>query len=560
MLLSEPLWYFGKLSRVVFFMMLSFVQVASGEDWPQYMRDASHSANSVERWNGNLGIDAKFKLDDAILTSPAVVSDRVFVVDQMGTAYCIDFANTKLLWKSSPPGANAVGANTSSPCVVNDTVAYGTTSGQFHLLSALNGQVIRTIDLGESILGAITHANDSFYLQTLDGVIHCLDLSGDTRWQYDPYRDASTKPGSRYKRQYSGVAITVSGERVFAAVGFDIVCLRDEADSAKLIWKKKRPISDTYLPSGLSCDDTWLYASFPGKDGKGAVVRLRLDSGVFDEDQDSIADQWAVLTPPAIRDERAYYCRQAFGLAAARFGSDKRVEWSTFSDNPESTTPAIASPILAGDHCLFTTLDGRIGLANVSNPSLVSDRLVTISTPTGACITSSPAYSNGAFYFGDDAGYLYRMRPNEGGSSVAPSRSHEVFRSKSVVKEVGDRRYGWPSAFGGPRNSNFVDDPAVRPPFRLRWATKCGGLFKQAVCATEKDVVAITLGGLVICREQMTGRIRWRRHLSGQAWCRSALMAAEGRIYVPRMFRYAISQVIGREVVSLLFGWRNGRN
>ncbi len=59
---------------------------------------------------------------------------------------------------------------------------------------------------------------------------------------------------------------------------------------------------------------------------------------------------------------------------------------------------------------------------------------------------------------------------------------------------------------------------------------------KQAVCATEEDVVYVTLGGLVVCREQMTGRIRWRRHLPGQAWCRSALLAAEGRVYVPRMF------------------------
>ena len=79
-------------------------------------------------------------------------------------------------------------------------------------------------------------------------------------------------------------------------------------------------------------------------------------------------------------------------------------------------------------------------------------------------------------------------------------------------------RYAWPSAFGGPANANFIEDPAVKPPFRLRWAAKSGGLFKQSVCATEEDVVYVTLGGLVVCREQMTGRIRWRRHLPGQAW------------------------------------------
>ena len=51
----------------------------------------------------------------------------------------------------------------------------------------------------------------------------------------------------------------------------------------------------------------------------------------------------------------------------------------------------------------------------------------------------------------------------------------------------------------------------------------------QDISATEsgeEDVVYVTLGGLVVCREQMTGRIRWRRHLPGQAWCRSALLVA----------------------------------
>jgi len=70
------------------------------------------------------------------------------------------------------------------------------------------------------------------------------------------------------------------------------------------------------------------------------------------------------------------------------------------------------------------------------------------------------------------------------------------------------------------------DDPTVKPPFRLRWATKRCGLFKQAIRATEEDVVHVTLGGLVVCREQMTGRIRWRHYSPGQALCRSAWLAA----------------------------------
>jgi outer membrane protein assembly factor BamB len=106
-------------------------------------------------------------------------------------------------------------------------------------------------------------------------------------------------------------------------------------------------------------------------------------------------------------------------------------------------------------------------------------------------------------------------------------------------------RYAWPSAFGGPENTNFIGDPAIKPPLRLRWAVKSGGLFKQAVCASAEDVVYVTLGGMVVCREQMTGRIRWRRHLPGQTWCRSALLVADGNIFVPRMFSLRYPKSLG---------------
>ncbi|MCH8993098.1 MAG: PQQ-binding-like beta-propeller repeat protein, partial [Acidobacteria bacterium] len=173
----------------------------------------------------------------------------------------------------------------------------------------------------------------------------------------------------------------------------------------------------------------------------------------------------------------------------------------------------------------------------------------TIATPTGAVVTSSPAVSDGTVYFGSDDGFLYILRSEKSNSPA--KQANRTSPRKSEVTSVGDLRYGWPSAFGGPTNANFIDDPSVKPPFRLRWATKCGGLFKQSVCATEEDVLYVTLSGLVVCREQMTGRIRWRRHLPGQAWCRSALLAADGKIFVPRMFSLRYPKSLGSQ--SMLY-------
>lgn len=516
-------------------------------DWTQYMRDAAHTAAARdERLSMPLRVAARVTLDDAVLTSPVVSGGRAYVVDQMGAAYCIDAQQPEIVWKTRPPGADAVGGNTSSPCVVDGQLAYGTTAGKFYVLDATTGEVLRTIKFDQPIFGSITAANGRYYLQTLDGVIHCLEMGGTPCWRFDPYAEAPRDPGSREKRQYCGAPVAVLGKTVVAAAGFDLMCLRDRGARAEVVWVQRKPIKDAHMPIGVSLSGNWAYASFPGKDGKGAVVRVNLATGRIDQHRDVISDQWAVLTPPAIRDSAAYFCRQAFGLSVGRFGEHPGVAWSSFSDRPESRTPAIAAPTLAGEHCLFTLLSGGLAITRLSNgdASPNSDAVIQfVPTPSGAVITSSPAVSDGIVYFGSDDGCLYILRSDKANAPAKQAR--RTSQRRSSVTPAGHKRYDWPSAFGGPENANFINDPAVKPPFRLRWATKCGGLFKQAVCATEDDVVYVTLGGLVVCREQMTGRIRWRRHLPGQAWCRSALLAADGSIYVPRMFSLRYPKSLG---------------
>jgi len=91
---------------------------ATAMDWPQYMRDAQHTGDArEERLEMPLVLTAHIELEDAVLTSPVVVSGRVFVVDQMGTAYGIDLDTSTVLWKTAPEGTDALGSNTSSPCV-----------------------------------------------------------------------------------------------------------------------------------------------------------------------------------------------------------------------------------------------------------------------------------------------------------------------------------------------------------------------------------------------------------------------------------------------------------
>src|SRR5262245_3859213 len=122
--------------RRLFLVMLAWFVPLAGSvfpatgDWPQFMRDSAHTGDAAdEALRLPLELVAQVQLDDAVMTSPAVVDGLAYVVDQMGTAYCIDALAGKVVWKASPDGTAAMGSNTSSPCVAQGRVYFGTTAG-----------------------------------------------------------------------------------------------------------------------------------------------------------------------------------------------------------------------------------------------------------------------------------------------------------------------------------------------------------------------------------------------------------------------------------------------
>ena len=93
---------------------------AGAADWPQFMRDSAHTGDAADEALSEklpLGLLAQVKLDDAVMTSPAVVGGLVYVVDQLGTAYCVDpkeGQGGRIVWRAAPDGAKAMGSNTNS--------------------------------------------------------------------------------------------------------------------------------------------------------------------------------------------------------------------------------------------------------------------------------------------------------------------------------------------------------------------------------------------------------------------------------------------------------------
>jgi outer membrane protein assembly factor BamB len=549
------------LKVTCYFMVLLSCTTVFAANWPQFMRNAEHSGDAIdESLHFPLSLNAQVELDDAILSSPAVVDGMAYVIDQMGKAYCIDLSTKKIVWKNAPEGSDTFGSNTSSPCVVEGKVYYGTIAGNLHILNVNNGERIKTVEYEWPIMDAISFANNSIYFQTINGVIHCLDLDGETRWVWDHYgltREKELENGTNPRTDgksfayFSTNPITISGKKVVTAIADDLLCLEDNGTGAELLWKTTEPLGRVYTMMGAAIHGDYVYIPCPGKDGKGGVIRVSLSDGSFDSDKDGLIDQWASFDSPAVRGDTMYYGRNTFGLTAYNF-AEQKVQFSSFSEDSSTLIPTLSAPTLSKYHCLFTTTEGELIAVPLDSEGKGLKNLKGVfryKTPHQKAIASSPVISDGKVIFGCDDSFLYVLGNED---AIEPKLyDRRIHQSKSETTVAGDRPYAWPTSYGGPQNTNFINDSGLKPPFRLKYAVKNGGLFKHPVCSTYDDLYYVTLGGLVVCREQETGRTRWRRKLPHQVWTRASLLCAEGNVYVSRMFSVRYPMVA--DLPSMIF-------
>ena len=351
-----------RLAAIVALLLPAAARQETASDWPQFMRVPEHTGDAgAEALAFPLGLVAQVRLGDALLSSPAVVGDRAFVVDQMGTASAIDWRAGKVVWTSAPDGDRAMGSNTSSPCVVQGRVYYGTTAGSFHILDAASGKVLKTLAIGAPVTGSPTFANGAIYFQTLAAVVHSVDLDGRERWRWDHYqrftepkpeRFKNTHPGGYDGPHYGGGEVAVSGNRIVTSFGWDHVCIEDKGAEAALVWCNRAALGkDDGIPMQSSIAGDSVYTGWPGVDAAGTLLRVSLADGSFDPKKDQLGrERWAIFGTPAARGSTAYFGRHIRGVAAHEYG--KGTLWETYRwTDPAGYTPTAGSPALSRDHC-----------------------------------------------------------------------------------------------------------------------------------------------------------------------------------------------------------------
>ena len=524
------------------------------------MRNAQRTGDAAqESLSLPLGLVAQVQLDDRVTTSPAVVGGRAYVVDQMGAAYCVDLKAGRVLWKSAPDGDRAMGGNTSSPCVAQGRVFYGTTAGNFHVLDARDGRPVKTIRLGWPVVASPVFANDAVYFQTVGAEVVSIDLAGNERWRWDYYRQVTTPvskdltlfhPFSQDVPHYSMGELCVSGKKIVVSCGWDLYCLEDRGREAELAWCDRAPVlTESSVPLGVSVSGDSVFVAAPGAEWQGTILRVSLKDGSFDgmdyprlrageawrkvRRRDAILPKdytlFSIYGTPAVRGSTVFYARSRCGFGSWEYtgreeGPEKifwRRRWvSWYWGRRARWQASVTSPALSKEHCVFTTVDGELIVTAQDYDASweKGDDLTTFKPapfrfklPGGKMIASSPAVADGQVVFGSDDGCLYVFGSE--GKAEPKESTLKLYEPKSVVTPATGRKYDWPYPTGSFANTSAVDDPALKPPYRLRWACRPLGSFRAPPTASLTDVFFSTMDGTVIAMEQMTGRIRWRRRI-----------------------------------------------
>ena len=341
--------------------------------WPMFRGQRGLLGIASGTLPDSLTVVWKFKTNNSVKSSPAIVDDLVFVGSSDDNVYAINLQSGKQAWAYKT--TDAVEA---SPCVVEGSVYIGSQDGFLYALDANDGLFKWKYQTEGQILGAAnwTRSPDGrlwILVGSYDNKLHCVDSTdGKAVWTFETGNYINGSPavsdqktvfggcdamihvvslidGSKVTEIDSGSYIAASAAFVDPEVyvgNYDNIFLRADIDTGKVVWK--------YTQSDAP------FFSSPAV-GENVVVF-------------------------GGRDERVHCVNRNDGTSVWTFQTRGEVD---------------SSPVICGDKVVVGSEDGRLYMIRLSNGSAVW------SYETGQPITSSPAVARGMVVVGCDDGYVY---------------------------------------------------------------------------------------------------------------------------------------------------------
>ncbi len=417
------------VTLIVVFQMLWPCQAESQEEWLQFKYDSRHSGNAADRGvTTPLGLVGWVRLTDAIFTAPVVSQGRVYVVDGSGQALCADAGTLRVLWTFQSDGGKANCNNVSSPAVIGDYLHFGTMAGDYYVLDAASGTVVKRIACGDPILGSPVVANGRVYFATLGSRVYALAGDGTVHWTWDFLDQRKEFSGDRWngrdwlQHQEKRVSaseqfccsrdMAVHGKTIVVPAGGSVVWLQDEGDSAAL--KTHHDPRNATLGLSIGKDGT-VYRQWTLLDNGGSVNTLALGDdgkviqGVVKGTRTSTRGGLLSFASVSLRGEDVYRSRLEEGFGLCRHGPQREI--------PERLAPypAIAAPIILDTTVVYGDLEGRLHVVPLSG----KDRSWSFQTAFGKAISAPAAVAEGRIYLSCEDGYLYVLGPD--GTASSPS-------------------------------------------------------------------------------------------------------------------------------------------
>lgn len=437
---NSLLWHLANLVLLTGLSPLSAV----AEDGAMFRGDPGHSGVYRSAAPANLNVKWSFQTGEAIVSSPTVAGDTVYVGSSDNFLYAIDAGTGNQKWKFDAHGN--VG---SSPAVFGGVVFVVSLDGKLYAVDAATGaqkwafatqgerrhtgagmdylapNTEQMPDPWDFFLSSPTVVDGVVYFGSGDNFVYAVDaMTGALRWKFQTGNVVHASPA-------------VANGLVFIG-SFDANFYALDAITGKQVWRfKTGEDAQAHLMTGIpgsaavadglvyfGCRDAHLYAL----DARSGGLRWKYSAG----------NSWVIATP-AVVDNRVHFTTSdslKFVVLDAKTGAE------IFS--LPNNTYSFSSPAIAGGHAYFGTFDGKLHDVDLAkkdfagefatdgfrlngprylnadgklNASVVwigdtlDDAIVGLRSKLFSLgsILSSPAVHHGVIYFGSVDGTLYAL-------------------------------------------------------------------------------------------------------------------------------------------------------
>lgn len=381
--MGKQSWVFVSLFLLCFLLVFSMVAGTLGScDWPMFRGNTARNGYTI---SNTAAISAQplwnFSMGASVVSSPAVVGDKVVFGSKDHYLYCLNAATGELSWCFQT--RHEVN---SSPAICEDKVYIGSYDGWVYCVNLSNGIPIWAVEIGGSILSSPIVFDDRLVIGSGLHDLYCFNAStGEILWAYPTEYRVQSSPA-----ETDGVVFVACDDFHLYAIN---------ASTGELKWRthtgstKNSPaICDGYIYIGsydgwLTCVNastgkrTWTYQTGDTICSSAAVAYGRVFVG---------------------SEDGGIYCFDAF---------DGVKLWHTQTGYWVESSPAVANGNLfvgSQDYNLYC-LDAYTGS-------------VKWCYPTNRIIDSSPAIVNNTVYFGSSDYNLYALRL----SASLPSETQNI--------------------------------------------------------------------------------------------------------------------------------------